>query len=345
MAYESGTASSTGDLLVKLFDFLDGTGNWTIELDIASAAQSPAFGFISSIASPESDKLISLGLEWATSHIDLVPNRGYLGSGDPSSQKDVTDNAGVFPRVDFQGESGPYTAYHFFEDAGNYCHGVVEYSTGFYRHFGFGQLTKAGNWRGGEYYYGQYVNPIASSIDNPISSQHYMGIDATWLSGSIPDRYCHVFAQKADGSPLDHIAGRQSPESRWFVVTNNAESGSGQGTDGNGAQKGTMDVIPGFRYGGWDFSMLGGPNSHNGFRPLAPFKFFVTDGSVTPDQWQFVGSAKDIRRVSMDGLSPGETISIGGDTWRCFPVVRIGDFSNTDTEFSYDWGVAYKQVT
>lgn len=344
MAYETGTSTSPGDLLVKLFDFLDGTGNWTNHVDISSAAQTPPYGFISSVGSPETEKFISLGLSWDSDDIRLHPNRGWTGSGDPASQTDVSDDAGYtsnsgWPMIN--NVSGPHTAYHFFESGGDYCHVVLEYSAGFYRHFGFGQLTKFGKWIGGEYYYGTYWNQTASDIDNPTDTNHHTPHDPFVAS----PRATHMFGLQNDGTAFPTTTGRNSPDTRWYVVTSTGDFGSGSGgNDGNGSDKSSIFCSPGTRSSGWDLPFLGGPNSHNGFRPLIPFKYALISREGVPDPFYFLGSVKDSRRISMNGLTPGQTISNAGDTWHCFPVIRKGNFPNTDTEYSYNWGIAYKEV-
>lgn len=350
MAYETGAATSPGDLLANLFDFAESNG-FTIDSDIASAGQSPQHGHISCVDSPETEKLISLGFSFDDDHIRLHPDRGWTGSGDPDDQIDMagdsayTSNSG-WPRA--SDITGPHTAYHFFCDnevspaSPSYIHVVVEYDPGFYRHFGFGRMVKFGKWIGGEYYYGTTWDQGAA-IDDAETGSHITPFDSR--QSTIEDQGCRIFGLKMDGTAFDGLKDT-SPCARWHTTagryTNTTQSGNG--VDGNGADIGGL-IANCWREPMQPHFFANGINTFNNFRPLIPIAIYSDEGVSDPGTTRFLGTIPDMRSVSMRNLNPGQSISVGGDTWLVFPLIRKGDFSGTDTEFSKNWGFAYKQVS
>lgn len=339
MAYETGSSSDPGDLLVKLWDFL-GLQGWTVDQDISSSGQSPAYGHISNVSSPESDQLISTAMSWDSDTIVLHPNRGFNNS--PSTPNDHVNPwaSNVWTSQSFwvgvYNIPGPHSTYHFFEND-SYCHVVLEYATGFYRHFGMGRMNKFGKWLGGEYYYGHSHAQDVNSIDNWGDIDHYPPWSGYHRQTSAPGQGPAIYGTQMDGSPFPWLTG--SPNSKWHT-----EGYTSVGSDGDGAARGAA-YAPGYRRGFFNDFYGVGVTTYNNFRPLIPISVYAYDAAPAPDDYRLLGYLPDIRHVSMQGLTPGETFSVGGDTWFAFPVVRKGNFPGTDTEFSRNSGLAYKQVT
>ena len=60
------------------------------------------------------------------------------------------------------------------------------------------------------------------------------------------------------------------------------------------------------------------------------------------------GCFPDIRLVNIRDYSPGDTVTLCGDTWHTFPVARKGDpvtgrTPNTDGNSGW-YGIAYKEI-
>jgi len=97
MSFQTGTSSSTGDLLVKLFNFLQANG-WTADVDYTSASMSPSFGVIKRQLSPLSDLNLYAGFAGLASDINIIPLRDY-SSGDPSNAVEVATAGAMSSQV------------------------------------------------------------------------------------------------------------------------------------------------------------------------------------------------------------------------------------------------------
>lgn len=352
MSYEEGTATGVNDLLVKWFDFLQANG-WTADVDWATSSQSPEFGIIQRKVnlSPEDETTVNLQAGFARAiplsgdeMMNIIPMRDYV-SGNPQDAVEVAtstndyDNNANHIRSNFP--TTPFENYFFFE-SDFYAHAVVEYATGFFRHFGMGSINKIGKWFGGDYYYGSFWSQANNVIENAVSSSHTMMLDsqtATSASGSV------MYGKQIDGSPFPDLAGRQSPESAWHAANSSGDSGTGVGTDADARDRGgllTHNPRGGIHY---PFLWLG-RSPFNGYRPLNPFTVYTNYVASSPDNIIPLGNLPDIRSMSMmDDLLPGDEFVVGADTWKVFPIahrrpVKVLD----DTEQSYSFGVAYKKV-
>ena len=359
MSFETGTASSVGDLLVKWFNFLQANG-WTADVDYAVDGQSPAYGVIQrkdskSGASPiDSDALnyVNLHVAFVNSGTDadgdimgIIPMRDYT-SGEPvGGGVEVATTTSVYTSANHMGTnfpSTPFEKYWFFE-SDFYAHAVVEYNTGFFRHFGMGSLNKIGKWQGGEYYYGHLWQQNTSFIDSILFGGHYVGLDTNTTQ---TDRGPKVYGKLIDGSPFPDVAGRQSPETAWHSLHETGEAGTGIGTDADNRDRGA--IFGNGPRSGPHTTLFGlGQVPFNGYRPLFPITLFTFYTGVNPDNIVPLGVQPDVRCISMEGdLQPGEEFTIGSDTWVAFPLTRkLSPPVLDDTEQTGFLGLAYKKVT
>lgn len=355
MAFQTGTASDRGDLLVKWYNFLQANG-WTADVDFASASQSPAYGVIHRTidnASPlGSDPINEVNLYAGHSLssdgeiIWQIPMVGYT-SGDPvnGGVRVATTNAlydtvltGTIHQPMANFPTSPFDRYWFF--AGDYyAHGVVEWSTGFFRHFGMGQLIKAGKYIGGEYYMGQFRNQGIFHIDSPSSTSNNDPWDGRCLS-SQPSMIVHAY--NVDGSPL-HPAWSSSPLTIWHAVYYQAVAS--RGTDKDGVTRGAL-YMDGSRSALRVNIMEMGFASWSGFRPMWPINVYSQYSGDTPDTHRPIGSVPNVRAISMQGdLNGGDEFTVGADTWIAFPNARkTQTLLFDDVETSGLFGVAYKKV-
>lgn len=361
MSFETGTASSVGDLLVKWFNFLQANG-WTADVDYATAGQSPAFGIIhrqdsKSGASPigsdaqnEVNLYCGMGVGDSNTNGDnliTIPMRGYV-SGDPEDGIEVGTSSARWGQVSGAQNiqtnfaTTPFENYWFFE-SDFYAHAVVEVATGIFRHFGMGSLVKIGRWWGGEYYYGSLWNQGTSFIDSALYNNHTVGLDGAVNNNQIG---AHMYGRQIDKvTPFPDLVGRQSPESGWHVFLSTGESGTGAGTDADGRDKGALSGM-GPRFGAHHTLFQNGFSKFNGFRPMYPIFVSTWYTGSTPDNFYPLGFQPDVRTISMEGnLLPGDEFTIGTDTWVAFPVSRRREiFVADDTEYSGLMGIAYKKV-
>ena len=364
MAFETGTATGRGDLLVKWFNFLQGSG-WTADVDYATDGQSPAWGILHrkdsrTGASPidsDAHEYVNLHCGFAVvggdsdgDIINMIPMREY-SSGEPQDATEVatstssyTDIGGTNRHIAVVFPSSPFERYWFFADD-FYAHAVVEWASGFFRHFGMGQLNKIGRWLGGEYYYGFRWYQSTTQIDELSGVRHKAGLDSITTDQGEQGGPV-LYGRLENGDPFPHLAGRQSPESAWHVMSGEIDSGGGIGPDADGRDRGAISGM-GFRSGA-HFPLFNlGPSSFNGYRPMFPIYLEAADASVTPDSRVPLGTAPDIRGIHMgNNLLPGDEFQVGSDTWIAFPLVRRVEVRlENNIEDSGLVGLAYKKIT
>lgn len=334
MAYETGTPSSTQDLMQKLSTFAQGlsTTPWTEDnLDLVF------------------DKLsLHLGncyvhFKWdstAQTTIGMFQSLGFAGSGaDQDAHTNDSgngDDPGVAPvvterRVDF-GVAGPYTAYHFFAGEGDepYIHVVVEVTSGVFRHFGFGNLVKTNDWTGGEYCYAHLWDSGAAYTDNPTSPNHTFmldGITASYLVALAAT----VHVEGMPNGPTSH---------KWGACCNLGKSAAGNDGDGNGR----CPLFGSSRSGLWGFTLLWMNYSHiNSYKALVPIVLCYRDTDETPDEILWLGQMPEVGLINHANFDPGDEITVGSDTYMIFPWVRKQTLG-ADTQESRNGGIAYKKV-
>lgn len=349
MAYETGTASNPGDLLVKLFDFA-ATNGWTINDDIFSSTQSPIYGHMSKIvgspagAGPTTVNL-NVGFYWDANNINIYPSTGYTAGQPPHLQPNYYRHTTALATVGQTGHrttnfpiGGPFDAYHFFAGS-HYLYAVVEWAAGFFRHIGFCQLNKVGKWIGGETYWNHWHSQSTTYIDSPVTDEHCMGPDGVRTYNSILTMGPVMYGVQADGQPFPQLIGRNSPQSIWHMSGNDA--GFGATVDSRSRDVGALQVS--------------GPRSHfynnmpsmvysryNGYRPMFPISLWSAYHQPVPDECYPLGTVPNMRFMYLDSIDNGTEFTIGADTWKVFPLSRIG-VTTDDTERSRNWGYAYKK--
>lgn len=361
MSFETGTATSVGDLLVKWFNFLQ-TNGWTADLDFATAGQSPAYGIINrqdskSGASPIDSDLtnyVNLYCGFAVGdsdtngdHLMMIPMRDY-SSGAPQNAVEVATSTLAYNSLASRSHlktnfpTTPFETYWFFE-SDFYAHAVVEVSSGIFRHFGMGSLSKVGKWQGGEYYYGSFWNQSGSFIENALYNGHTVGLDA---NPNLANFTARIYGKLLDGQAFPDLQGRQSPESAWHCFSAIGESGGGVTFDADNRDVGALTGM-GPRYGAHHTLFQNGFSKFNGFRPMYPIFVNTWYTASNPDNMYPLGFQPDVRSISMEGsLLPGDEFTIGTDTWVAFPVARRREIKVfDDTEYSGFLGLAYKKVT
>lgn len=328
MAYQTGTSLTIEDLMQQLSTFLQANG-WTEDFattgDPGRIAYSKNNIFVAFQYTEATDGG-TLACYQSLSNDDSVnvfDSTGDSGAGVRSTSPSAFDTGRSCNLI-----AGPHAAYHFFEqDSGPaYCHIVLEVDTNRFRHFGFGELEKIGDWTGGEYCYGHFWAQAISQIDSPINAGHAFLLDGNSGVSINGKATIHVEDQPESGTIWGAVGGRQP-----FPMSNDP------------AGNPRLPVIGGSR-GGIVAPVMSQFRSSQltAFKPLLPQPVLVADTTGSPDTYRLLGTHPDSRIINIANLDPGEIFLVAGESWFAFPWVRK-QFLQNNTEESWNGGVAYRQ--
>lgn len=326
MAYQTGTASSTADLLDKIRIFLAAQG-WTIEAWRFMISQ-PTYRWLA----VSKAGFFFNAYEWlqgASATYSNVPHNIYLNYATSyNSGLEVTAQAPDHGEALCTGITPPYAAYHFFEGAGAsgpYFHCALELGAGEFRHFGFGVLNKAGTYTGGEFVYGLAWNLHSNYVSAPTAIGHSLPFDDNGvLSAPIIGPATVVRCVEAAGG--GRLYGYRDPGAGLRLKCGGiaARAPGGQSSQTPGAPQ----------YQLW----ANGPFTQIGLAPLMRAHCFADRGS---NLFSLIGEPPAFRHVDMTYLNPGDEIVLGADTWKVFPMVRKGTASAGTIPVSGNYGIAY----
>lgn len=237
---------------------------------------------------------------WSAGNLDeMVGNSGirvtdaqYDDATPPSGARMWNDVGGTWPNLWIYGQDS---------SPSSFVHCVAEVSADVFHHLWIGELVKFGSWTGGAYYATQYWDKNASRIDQPDSNFH--GVPFDGLATSNPYLCTTV-----------HCVISTSPAGNWI---------SGQNTDTtlNSVQRKAGLFSP--LRGQWGIDIWRpDPSPLSGQAILQQPMAWYRDLSTTPDEFHPLGYVPNVRILNMRNLSPGETITLGSDTWKVFPLSR-----------------------
>jgi len=325
MSYQTGTATSVGNMLVQLFDFASANG-WAIDEDISSDGQATKRGTIHHAAMNTYYHIDFSQGQTGSGTLKISISTGYTALALPDDQPGVFYSGHQVTHV-----AGAISAYWFFE-SDTYLHIVLKNSAGNYRHFHIGMLEKLGNWTGGDYLTGHYVNAPNNSI--PTHNAHSLPFDGADVWSSNIMRGALIFGTKNGGAAFD-----LAPEvaTKWYVScpSRSAED------DFDGVQVGE-GLCNGSRGGIASPISTLGPSDLTGDAPLVPISFFAGNTGVVPGRYMLAGSFPDVRLINIRELSAEQEYTVASDTWVVFPVGRKG--TEVGEEQTKTWGYAYKKV-
>ena len=188
MTYETAGASSANDLIDKLRIFAENNG-WTTDYSGASAAagsnnSAPGAGSTAVLLHKGgicAGFFTDTKLRTVDDPGQFIGTTHYPGPYNPAQAPAA--QSGMSSIFWTNNISGPYQASHFFADD-NYLHAVVEVTPGSFRHFGVGQLEKAGALTTGAYAHGIRWRFTVSQgwINNFLLSYHTIPFDDGALS-------------------------------------------------------------------------------------------------------------------------------------------------------------------
>lgn len=351
MAYQTGTATGAASLLSALESFAS-TNGWTIDDSVGS--DKFALHKNSCYVSFRYDSSDTTGSQIVSIHQALGHTPAALpgdhpddsGSGYNSSSSVASTNLDNERYVNL-GLSPDELAntYHFFEhDDGTiyYIHVVVVRTDGQHRHFGFGKLSKFGTWDGGEYCYGHGIYNEAQAL--PVYS-------TSSITCLLDGRFYGFNNLQEEHFATVHL--EPDPE---FDNTDSSTKWGEIGAAYAGTPINDTGGNPRIRVQGW---YRGGPimaafgnialNRAGGYLNMlsAPLFLYVPYTDPTPDRVYYIGEQPDVKGIVLDGLAPGEEITVGTETWIVFPSLEKSSstgVSGPDNQTLWQ-GIAYRKET
>lgn len=323
MPYETGTATNLQDLLNKLGTFA-GANGWTIHFSGARTGGAGSSGH-ALILSRGVVQGILRSNNSAGSTSDPGPYLEALlwsGAYTAASTETQPDRSGA---TNANWMTGPYVAYHFFASAlaapRPYLHVALEVQSGIFRHFGIGQLRQFGAFTNGAYVFNTNQSFASTQILNADNGAHSWPFEGGNSAANVQNSIV-----RAD-------FGGVSPR---YCQSNTSSDAVGR-------------LWCGWRtaslYGSFNSLALSAPSGFTGRSPLFPHLCFVQADTVDNLRHP-VGFPDDFRFIRIDNFAPGDTITLGADTWRVFPVVRKNPavVGPTGVQNSWFYGYAYRQV-
>lgn len=327
MAYQTGSASSSTDLLQKLITFLVANG-WTQNRSAVEGAgwtvSAHLGGTFVHLRAVENESSIPWNANFGSAHYGL---HMYLGTGFNSGQPFNNQTSGpplgssTFPvGVAMQLTAGPFSNYYFFCDSGgDNVVVVVEKTPGLFVHLGWGStLQKAGSWTGGAYFFGSTSGYYASDTSS--------GAGTAGLNGTSD---CPgVNLDGVGGAPCFVRADVDSFTGKWIAIYN-AASGADQGFQGKRGDSSvkskimpTQSNFPVYAYDDpsntWEFQYLQTSQQDARSNLLPVFLWALRDGTTTG--WSLLGSLPHIfcSNGVGNGFSNADEYLIGSDTYKLF---------------------------
>lgn len=306
--YETGTATGPADLITKLINFATANG-WTVNTPTSGRVFVKGGKYY--------------GVNWDASAVYVAGATGYAAGSAWSAQPGASATQ---PRANDM--AGPYQAYHFFSgSAPDYLHVVVETTAGIFKHFMFGELVKHGSFTGGEYigavYWHLAVVSSNQTPNHPNFGHHATPFDSNASSATA----VHRSAVRAD---ID------SKTNNWMVFRD-ADTWNGNYAKG---------VIRGANTAGGSFYESLHARSPSEFNAITPFLPILVSVDRPSSMTSPLGYAPDLRYINMTNITPGETITIGGVEWMCFPLIqKTATYNNASstTPSSGTFGFAYRK--
>lgn len=346
MAYQTGTASDLDDLMNKLQIFAAANG-FTVD-------NHDAAGNFLSISRPTDNLYVTYYwgnlddiMIWQALGYNATHKSAPWNQTDDSGNGDANTTDPQTGRNVSQIGNGTFTAYHFFAYTSPHnLFIVLEFSPGLYRHFGFGMLEKSGSWTGGAWAAGHVWNrggnPAYSGFDVPNLLSHTILMDSLLVPGQT---FYNAYSTNAGGTL--HIEGFQTEGQpvggKWGHSVNPGTDPLVVGNDRGGT--GRVFIYGGFR-GGPSVRLFGSflPDLANGFVPIMPIEtYYVADPDQQSRNFYYLGRMPNVGHIHLEGIDPGQQLTIGSDNWLAFPAVRKSNIGG-DNQESHNMGIIYKKV-
>ena len=333
MAYETGSTTSSNDLLDKLRLFVIVLG-WTVNRWVTAGSgkelciQKGSAYF--NLRSYSNESVTICGQTTANKYGIAINGSDAYSAGsawDRQTGYPVLDGASaganqIQSYMPLVVNFGPFPAYYFFSPNADNIHVELEIETGKFLRFGFGSLdlfnpAAAG---GGRYFYAPGSDV---SVTSSISTSTWLGSDIdsqTYSLGEVPFRLAD-FTYTNGNAIGSYLRAAFDSFDNWcsssFTTSNYR---TGQACQGGGVHDKILR----------DSS----PNPINGIGFLTPNIVSVNRSNTTLNP---VGTIPGLRFMDMTNYQPGDEFTIGSDTWKVFPWYQ-------KSGRSAQRGIAYKKV-
>lgn len=289
-----------------------------------------------------------ISVRWSTTSptaFGIYHALGYTGGNDPGNHPNDSGNgaisgtdATILTARHVPCTNTPVQYWAFMDSSNDFVHVVVQRNaTPEYVHFGWGKIDKIGDWTGGEYCYG-FMHATAGSSDVAMSPNTTVLLDQLLSStgGTVTNPQLFAATLHAEGLPSQPGAG----SGKWLVSLRSDHPSGSLGNDRGGTARGHL--LGGFRAGftAVPFGRFSGV-SDKGLMPmyaLVPSYFERTSGDI-----RILGFVPNVRGASIEFFAPGDSVTIGSDTWLIFPVFRKWLSGGLTATSAYQ-GIAYKKV-
>lgn len=375
----NGTASNMDDFITnKLAEFITSTNlfsaddHWTRSASDTAVDTNESEVFLAPPVNLTADEDLPPYMSFHTlsEGCFMFPGNGYSGTEDSYDQP---GGPGAFPAVSGSSpnwdlsSSSPihscpligfnlptsYLSHHLFAPAdGRYCYAAIEVATRRWRHILFGNFDKFGGptaFDGGEFCLSHGWSTNAIYIDDPYSSS---GTDIT--APGFQNNNNLTLSQRGMQSGVFRADGiQQGDTAEWFGCrptsnTLTTSHGTRSTLFSNVNQTGGNQVIgiglltgAGRSLGNMLFNT--NPSLLSNAVPLLPIYFAISTFIDGDERFAPIGKLPDVYRINMKNFNPGDTITIGSDDYKVFPLVN-SDTVNTvaNDEYSGYEGLAYK---
>lgn len=201
---------------------------------------------------------------------------------------------------------------------------AIEFTPGLYRHLYLGYMEKLGSYGGGEIVSGSYWNKNSTTSRSYTDTVH-----------KYPFRGVTSFAPYTNVQGVLRAAHGELGGEAYLI--NHAAANSNVNTVP------TVDsILGGFGDNIIETSLAVGTNPLVGSNLLVPINMFRV---LPSSRYQPLGRPAGVRMINIADIDPAAPISVGGKTWRCFPVFKKGSTgsvgANYSDESSYIIGIAY----
>ena len=283
----------------------------------------------------------------------------FLRLGIGSTPAEATTNTATGPICPNMAYT--FTAWHIFSEPAlnEHIHVVVQFSNGanadVYGHFSFGEVDKGGltyhsvgyvttaDRRG-------YALDTGGGASSPDSTS-----GGNWNTlNRAGNMWAGNWGEQDDGwaslSYMIHSTNAPTPNGvgGWQAWDTQINSGTGLWamiTRQNDTAYPSLDSDRDGHFG----SMAWWPpvNAQTGYVNLAPIPCAAINGTAASSRLRWLGVFPNVRFGGMDGINPGNEITFGSDTWKCFPLNRATPWTElnvTRRVTSGYAGYAYKKV-
>lgn len=329
MAYQEHSINALDELLPIIFGFANDQG-WTVTMD----GPSPVISYAGA------DSPIAYKLEATAVTLRWAPQANMMDRGatmhSPILARDSAPSEPFVPSPTKAFVIGSMTPEPYIAI-------VVEFGFNLMRHLYFGYMEKVGDYTGGE---------VVSAVNGYNSYRVSGAIPFTELS-SWGCKYLFSGAGSADLVKIESggvMVNHPDNPYPWRYFWNDRPS-----YDDYHESFYSDSALGGFRDAINDGYVARGKSSVANANPLVPIELLVSRRVTDDVMFKPIGRPAGVRMLNLDGLETYSQMTLGTDTWHCFPAIAKKNFTDAPRavannsggwrkeQTSYHLGYAYKE--